>query len=191
MRLHLDRIGYVGNDRDARKLGGQLGGVDLDVVGHVAFGQSLRLQHQIHLLRLFLDLHHVADLDPVARDVHPLAVHLDVTVVDELARGENGGHKFGAIDDGVEPALQQADHVGAAIALHADRFAIDAAELLFGNIAVITAQLLLGLELHAVVGELALAALAVLAGAVFAPVHRAFGTSPASTASAARASSPT
>ena len=89
-----------------------------------------------------------------------------------------GRHEFGAEDERVEPALQQADHVGAAVALQAAGFLIDAAELAFGDVAVIAAQLLLGLELHAVVGELALAALAVLAGAVFAPVHRAFRPPP-------------
>jgi ABC-type enterobactin transport system permease subunit len=68
--------------------------------------------------------------------------------------------------------------VGAAVALHTDRFVINAAELPLGDVAVIAAQLLLGLELHAVVGELALAALAVLAGAIFAPVHRTFWAAP-------------
>src|SRR3984893_18335224 len=51
-------------------------------------------------------------------------------------------------------------------------------ELPLGNVAVVAAQLLLGAQLHAVVGELALAALAVLAGAVFALVHRALGAAP-------------
>src|SRR4029077_6910897 len=57
-------------------------------------------------------------------------------------------------------------------------FLIDAAELTFGNVSVIAAQFLLGFELHTVIGELALAALAVLAGAVLAPVDRAFRTTP-------------
>ena len=58
------------------------------------------------------------------------------------------------------------------------RFLVDAAELALGDVAVIAAQLLLGLELHAVVGELALAALAVLAGAVFALVDGALRAAP-------------
>ena len=58
------------------------------------------------------------------------------------------------------------------------RFLVDAAELPLGNVAVIAAQLLLGLELHAVVGELGLAALAVLAGAVFALVDGALRAAP-------------
>ena len=56
-------------------------------------------------------------LTPVARDSDALAVHLDVAVVDELARGEHGGNEFGAIDHGIEPALQKSDHVRAGVAL--------------------------------------------------------------------------
>src|SRR6202011_3790643 len=78
----------------------------------------------------------------------------------------------------VEPALEQPDQMRAGVALHPDRLLVDAAELALGNIAVVAAQLLLGAQLHAVVGELALAALAVLAGAVFAFVHRALGAAP-------------
>src|SRR5208283_702789 len=52
------------------------------------------------------------------------------------------------------------------------------AELLFRNIAVIALELLFGLELGAEIGRLALAALAVLTGPVFAPVHRALRAAP-------------
>ena len=52
-----------------------------------------------------------------------------MAVIDELARGEHGGHEFGAIDHGVEPALEQADQVFAGIALHPPGFDIDAVEL--------------------------------------------------------------
>jgi hypothetical protein len=48
---------------------------------------------------------------------------------------------------------------------------------LFGDVAVIAAQLLLGAQLDAEVRHLRLAALAVLAGAIFALVDRALGTS--------------
>ena len=47
-----------------------------------------------------------------------------------------------------------------------------------GDVGVVAAQLLLRLQLHAEVGELALAALAVLAGAVFAAVHGALRAAP-------------
>ena len=46
------------------------------------------------------------------------------------------------------------------------------------DIGVIALQLLLGAQLHAEVGELALAALAVLAGAVFPAVHGALRAAP-------------
>src|SRR5262249_36533090 len=77
-----------------------------------------------------------------------------------------------------EPALEQAHHVGAGVALEAARFRVDAAELALGDVAVIAAQLLLGAQLHAVVGEFSLAALAVLAGTVFAVVDRALRAAP-------------
>jgi hypothetical protein len=66
----------------------------------------------------------------------------------------------------------------AGIALQPNGFEVDAAELLFGDVAVIATQLLLGLELDTVVGDLALAALAVLARAVFTLVDRALRAAP-------------
>ena len=117
----------------------------------------------------------VADLQLVARDVDAAAVHLDVAVVDELARGEHGGDELGAVDHGVETALEQADQVFAGVALHAAGFDIDAVELALGDVGVIALELLLGAQLHAEVGELALAALAVLAGAVFTRFTGLFG----------------
>ena len=57
-------------------------------------------------------------------------------------------------------------------------FAEDATELLLGQVAVVALELLLGAELQTEVRELALAALAVLAGAVFTAVHRGFGAAP-------------
>src|SRR3546814_279272 len=75
-------------------------------------------------------------------------------------------------------AFEQADQVLARVALHARRFDIVLLELLFGDVAVIALQLLLGAKLDAIVGHLALAALAVLAGAVFAAVDRALRTAP-------------
>ena len=54
----------------------------------------------------------------------------------------------------------------------------DAAELPFGNIAIIALELLFGAQLNAEVGKFALAALAMLAGAVFPAVYRAFRAPP-------------
>jgi hypothetical protein len=68
--------------------------------------------------------------------------------------------------------------VRAGIALEAARLVVDAAELALRDVAVVAAQLLLGAQLHAVVGGLALPALAVLAGSVFALVDWALGAAP-------------
>ena len=90
-----------------------------------------------------------------------------------------GGHEFGAIDHRVEVgARQQADQVFAGVALHPAGFDVDAVELAFADVGVVALQLLLGAQLHAEVGELALAALAVLAGAVFSLVHGALRAAP-------------
>ncbi len=59
-----------------------------------------------------------------------------------------------------------------------DGLVIDVLELLLGDIAVIALQLLLGAELNAEIRELAFAPLAVLAGAIFAEVDRAFRPAP-------------
>src|SRR5262249_57802471 len=126
--------------------------------------------HDRKLLRLILDLDEIADFGAIARDRDAPTVHLDVAVADELPRGEHRRHQLRPIDHGIEPALEQPDHMGAGIALHADGFVVDAVELALGDIAVIAPQFLLGPQLHAVIGELAFAALAVLAGTIFVAV---------------------
>ncbi len=82
--------GDLGEVRHAGELRRPLGVIGFDVVRHVALGELAGFDHEGELLRGFLDLDHVAGLDAVARDVDALAVHLDVAVVDELARRENG-----------------------------------------------------------------------------------------------------
>src|SRR5690606_4498702 len=77
-----------------------------------------------------------------------------------------------------EPAFEQADQVLAGVALHARGFEIILLELLFGDVAVIALQLLFRAKLDAEVRHLALAALAVLAGAIFAAVDRALRATP-------------
>src|SRR4051812_19766786 len=101
-----------------------------------------------------------------------------MAVIDELARGEHGGHEFCAIDHGVETALEQADQVFTGVALHPAGFDVDAVELALGNVGVVALELLLGAELDAEVGELALASLAVLAGTVFPAVDGALRAAP-------------
>src|SRR6202023_4012757 len=55
---------------------------------------------------------------------------------------------------------------------------VDAAEVPLVHVGVIALELLFGAQLHAVIGQLAFAALAVLAGAVFAFVDRRFRPAP-------------
>ena len=78
----------------------------------------------------------------------------------------------------MEPAFQKLDQVLAGVALEAARLDIDAVELALGNVGVVALQLLLGAKLHAEVGEFSLAALAMLAGAIFAAVHWALRAAP-------------
>ncbi len=152
--------------------------VDDEVIRQVPLRAADRLEHQRHLPRLLADLDDVALLDLVGRDVHPLAVHRHVAVVHELARGEHRRHEFRAVDHRVETALEQADQVLRRVALDPVGLGVDAAELLLGQIAVIALELLLGAQLRAEIAQLLLAALAVLAGAVFTLVHRGFRTAP-------------
>ena len=152
--------------------------VGLHIIGHVALGERHGFQNDGELLGGVLDLDHVADLAGVGADIGAAAVDLDMAMVDELARGENRRHELGAVDDGVQTQLQQADQVLARIALAAAGLGVNLLELLLGNVAVMAFQLLLGAQLHAEVRHLALAALAVLAGAVFALVDRGLRTAP-------------
>ena len=101
-----------------------------------------------------------------------------MAVVDELAGSKDGRHELGTIDQCVETAFQQADQLLAGIAAQPGGFGIDAAELLFGDVAVIAFQLLLGTKLDTKVGQFALAALTVQAGAVFAAVDRGLRAAP-------------
>src|SRR5262249_15895689 len=178
VRLHLHGVGHVGELRDADEFGRHFRVVDLDIVRHVALGQRDRLQHDRELLRLLLDLDEIADFDAIARDRDAPTVHLDVAMADELPRGEHRRHQLCPIDHGIEPTLEQPDHMGAGIALHADGFVVDAVELALADIAVIAPPFLLGAQLHAVVGELAFAALAVLAGTIFAAVDGTLWAAP-------------
>jgi hypothetical protein len=171
-------VGHIAEARGAHEGRGHLGMVGVDVVRHVTLGKLNGLQHGGHLLGLLADLDHVAFLHAVGGDVHALAVHRDVAVVHELARGEDGRHELRAVDDGVETALQQADQKLTGVAALTLGVGEDAAELLLGQVAVIALQLLLGAQLQAEVGQLALAALAVLAGAVFAARDGGFRTPP-------------
>src|SRR6195952_4665888 len=178
MRFHLHRERHVRQMRDSDELRRHLGVIDLEKIRHVALAELTGFEDNGELLGGFLDLDHIADLHLEAADVDAAAIHLDVAVIDELARGEHGGDELGAIDHGVETALEEADQVFTGIALHPAGLDINAVELALGNVGVIALELLLGAELDAEVGQLALAALAMLAGAVFTAVHGALGAAP-------------
>src|ERR1700691_5542227 len=178
VRLHMRRIRHFRQPRNAGHLRRALGMVDFDVIGNVAFGERGGLQHDRQLPRGFLDLDEIPDLDLVGGDVDAAAIDADMAVIDELTRGEDGRHEFGAVHQRIEAALQQADQMGAGIAPEAQRLHVVLVELTLGDITVIALDLLLGLELGAEVGGFALAALAVLAGTVLTLVERAPGTTP-------------
>src|SRR5579872_5522372 len=100
-----------------------------------------------------------------------------MAMIDQLAGGERRRRQFHPVDGRVEPALQEADQVLAGIALAAHRLLVEAAELAFADIGVITFELLLGRKLGAVIRRF-FAPLAVLPGTIFAAIERAFRTAP-------------
>lgn len=178
MRLHDDRVRHVGESGNANEGRDHLVVIGFNVIRNVALGELYGFENRNELLGLFLDFDDVARLAAVGTDVDANAVDLDVAMVDELARGENGRDELGAVDDRVEARFEQADQVLRGIALAARCFGEDRTELLFTDIAVVALQLLLGAQLHAEVGKLGLAALAMLARTIFATVHRGLRTAP-------------
>src|SRR5690348_16678332 len=110
-----------------------------------------------------LHLEHVARLELVRRDVHRVPVDLEVPVRDELARLLARRAEAEAVDDVVHAQLQVAEQVDAGDARLSRRLVEIVAELLFEQ-PVDAPRLLLGAQLNAVVGRLALASLAVHAG---------------------------
>ena len=126
---------------------------------------------------LDVELDDIAHVHPAGSDVALDAVDADVAVADQLAGRPDGRRELGTVDDHVETTLEETDEVLRRVALHAAGFDEGPLELLLGDVAVIALELLLGAKLQAEVGHLALAALAVLAGAIFAAVDRALGTS--------------
>ena len=114
----------------------------------------------------------VALADRVAGDRDALAVDGDVAVADELAGLGPARAPAGAVGDVVEAELEHLQQVLAGDARAAVRLGVDAAELLLHE-AVDAAGLLLLTELEQVLGALALAGAAGLAGRVGAPLDRA------------------
>ena len=71
-----------------------------------------------------------------------------MAMIDELTRGKHGGHKLGTVHNRIQTALKQTNQVFAGITTNTLGFCIDAAELFFGQIAVIAFELLLGAQLQ-------------------------------------------
>ncbi|QTK78230.1 hypothetical protein AT6N2_C0307 [Agrobacterium tumefaciens] len=178
MRFHDDRVRNVGKRRNAGVGRNHLVVVNFDVVGNVTLSELNGFQNGDELLGLLTNFDNVARLAAVGTDVDANAVNRDVAMVDELTRSENGRNELGAVDDGVQTRLEQADQVFRSIALATVCFVEGGAELLFAQFAVVALELLLGAQLRAEVAHLALAALAVLARAVFAAVNRGLRTAP-------------
>src|SRR5690554_4521309 len=122
------------------------------------------------LLRPRGDLDLVAGAQAVGRDVHALAVDEDVAVGDELARLTAGVSDPQAVDDVVQPRLQELQEDRAGRALGLGGLLEEVVELLLAHV-VVDAQLLLLAQAHPVVARLAATALAVLAGRVGVGLH--------------------
>src|ERR1700722_9776761 len=74
-------------------------------------GLRERTDDLLHRPALLANLDLVARAHDVARDVHPLAVHEDVIVLHDLARLRAREGEAEAVDDVVEPALEEAEHL--------------------------------------------------------------------------------
>ena len=124
-----------------------------------------RREHRLHLARLLTDLHFLARRDDVARDVHRLAVHFDVTVANELTRRLAARSEAHAVDHVIEATLKCREKVVARDARERRHLLEGVAELLLAD-PVDALDLLLLAELLRVLRRLAAArrALPVLAG---------------------------
>src|SRR5205807_8007312 len=114
----------------------------------------------------------VAGSDRVRRDVHLAPVDLEVTVADELSRLRARGRQPEAVDDVVEPSLQQLQQRLAGDAPRPLGRLEVAPELILQH-AVDALDLLLLAQLQAVAGQLRFPRLAVLAGREVAFLNRA------------------
>ncbi len=178
VRFHLDGVRHIRKGRNAGIGRNQLVMVDFDVFRNITFCELYSFENDNQLLRLFANFNNVTGLQAVGLDVDAATVHIHVAMVDELAGSEDRRNKLGAIYDCVEARFQQTDQVFTGVALAASGFFVGLAELLFGDVAVEALELLLCAELYTEVRQLALAALAVLAWAIFTTVYRGLRTAP-------------
>src|SRR5260370_13764069 len=98
-RLHLDRIGHVGELGPAHVRALHVLVVGGDVFGHVALGGLRGFQHPRHLLGLGRELDHVVVFHKVRSDVDPAAIHLYLTLADEPAAGKTSAGVLHAGED--------------------------------------------------------------------------------------------
>mgnify|MGYP003636780745 CR=1 FL=1 len=164
VRFHHNRVWHVAQGGCANECRCHFGVIDFHVIWNVTLGQLSSFQQGNHLLGTVTHFDHVAFFDAVGRNVNLLAVHFNVAVVHELACSKYRGHEFGAVHNSVQPAFQQTNQVFTRIAFYTLGFTVDAAELLFGQVAIVTLELLLGAQLNTKVRNLALTALTVLPG---------------------------
>src|SRR6266540_28514 len=162
----------AGGEAENRGLG--LSGVPVEPVRRRPAGLELDrfvdVQIAAHVL---FDLHDVARLDRVGRDVHDPSVHRHMAVPDELAGLVARAAEAGAVDDVVEARLQELEQHLAGDALAPRGFLVVAVELLLEH-PVDAPRLLLLAELEQVLGFLG-AATPVLAGRVGASLDRTLG----------------
>src|SRR5215213_6465267 len=90
VRLHLHRVGYVGELGDPHEVRLQALVVEGEVLGHVALGMLHALEHVRMALRALGHLDRVALAYLIAWDVHALAVDQNMAVIDQLPGGEGG-----------------------------------------------------------------------------------------------------
>lgn len=177
IRFHLDGIRHFVKRRDAdeRNL---CGAVSRDVIGNVAFRQALSLNDERHFNGLAAQTDFVANVHPPRRNIALYAIDQHMAVADKLTGSKHGWCELRTINDGGKAPFKKADQILRCIALHPVSSLVALLELLFRNVAVISLELLLGLELKAIVGNLAFAALTVLAGSIFAAVNGRLGATP-------------
>ena len=176
--LHVNGHGDLGALRATHQGRLQAGELNVQVLGdggqHVAVNALSGNLEGDRGLRLGLDLDGLAGLDAEGGAVHDLAVDEDVTVDDHLTGLLDGAGEAGTQDQGVQAHLEQLDQVLTGQAGGAAGLFEGATQLRLTD-AVLGAQTLLFLQTNGVVGVLATAGAAVLAGAVGALLEVADG----------------
>src|SRR5690606_9475779 len=177
-RLHLYCIGHVRKKWNAIIGSDHLIVIDFDIIRNITLSELNSFKNDSKLLRLFADFNNITDLEAVGLNVDATAIHIHVTMVDELACGKNSRNELCTIHDCIQTRFKKTDQVFTSIALATSCFVVGLAELLFRNIAVEAFQLLLCTKLDTEVRKLTLTALTVLAGTIFTTVNRGLRTTP-------------